>query len=161
MYYPFQDMPENSRLWIYQANRALSQDEIQEMEKLGRAFTAEWTAHQRDLKASFTILNERFLVLAVDEEAQEATGCSIDKSVHFMKQMEQTFGLHLFDRTQIAFLQDGGVWVVKLPEIKGKVAAGEIQKDTLTFNTLVQTKKEWQDQWTQPASETWLARYFA
>ena len=161
MYHPFQDMPETSRIWIYQADRALTEDEIRAIEETGKAFTSDWTAHQRNLKASFAVLHHRFLILAVDEETQEATGCSIDKSVHFIKQVEQAYGLHLFDRTNIPFLENGQVRVHKLPEIKRKVEAGEIQKDTLTFNTLVQTKKEWQEKGVQAASETWLARYFA
>jgi hypothetical protein len=154
-------MPDHARLWIYQSNRDLHDDEIKDLLEAGQAFTNTWTAHQKELKASFDVLNRRFLILAVDEQSQEATGCSIDKSVHFMKQVEHEFGLSLFDRTQIAFLKDGKISVLKLPEIKGKVMAGEIQKDTLTFNTLVQTKKEWSEKWMQPASETWLARYFS
>jgi anti-sigma28 factor (negative regulator of flagellin synthesis) len=155
-----QEMPDHSRVWVYQTNRALSKEEAGAIQEAGVSFVSNWQAHQKDLQASFEVLKDRFVLIAVDEEKQEATGCSIDRSVHFLQGLEKQLGIKLFDRTQVVYMVEGELREARLAEIKEKIAKGEIQKDTLTFNNLVQSKKEWKEKWMIPAQESWLSRYF-
>src|SRR5690606_27168947 len=93
------------RVWIYQSNRFLQQDEIRKIEQILQEFVTQWTAHGNQLAGSFEIRYDLFIVLMVDEEQAMVTGCSIDKSVHLLKKIEQALGISLFDRLQIAFRQ--------------------------------------------------------
>ena len=45
-------------------------------------------------------------------------------------------------------------------DIKSLIADGKIDSSTLTFNNLVPTIEEMNDQWVVPANESWLKRYF-
>lgn len=160
MYIPFSELPPQARLWVYQASRPLTPAEQAEIKPLLERFATEWSSHGKGLQASAELLHNRFLVLANNEDATTASGCSIDKSVHFVRELEQRYGLSFFDRTQLAFLQKDKIEVVPMQDLKSKVAAGEIDQNTLYFDTLVNTYGELRTSWPRPAGGTWLSRYF-
>ncbi|MDX5422842.1 MAG: hypothetical protein LPK14_11360 [Hymenobacteraceae bacterium] len=160
MYIPFDELPPHARLWIYQANRPLTEAEQAEIKPLLERFAIDWSSHGKGLQASAKLLHNQFLVLANNEVATAASGCSIDKSVSFVRELEQRFNVSFFDRTQLAFLKEGQVELVGMQELKRKVAAGEIDKNTLYFDTLVNNYGELQEAWPRPAGNSWLSRYF-
>ena len=67
MYVKFEDLPSNSRVWIYQSDREFSDQEINFITEKAIEFIEQWTKHGFNLKGSFTIKYNQFLVLAVDE----------------------------------------------------------------------------------------------
>lgn len=159
MFVPFDLLEDSARVWIYQSVRKFTETEKNAISQTLSSFTQQWAAHGSPLKTSFTILYEQFIVLAADENFNEASGCSIDSSVHVMKAMDEQYSLGLFDRTQVAFLKSGTVMMLKLSELPGRLAENTWQQDTLTFNNLVTTKGELGTRWIVPAGETWLKRY--
>ncbi|MFD2246640.1 hypothetical protein [Pontibacter ruber] len=160
MYIPFDQLPPQSRLWIYQSNRPLTEAEVAEIKPLLERFATEWSSHGKGLQASAELLHNQFLVLANNESATSASGCSIDASVRFVRELEERFKVSFFDRTRLAFLKDGKVQTVGMQELKQKVAAGEIDENTLYFDTLVNNYGELQARWPRPARNSWLSRYF-
>ncbi|CAA9283660.1 MAG: hypothetical protein AVDCRST_MAG56-3933 [uncultured Cytophagales bacterium] len=159
MYIPFEQMPGHARVWVYQSVKPLDAATAALTESLEQ-FARNWESHGIPLRASFRVLHDHFIVLAVDETAKDASGCSIDKSVHFMQGLEGQFGLSLFDRSQQAFLVNGQVKFVEVKNLKAQVQAGAIGPETSTFNTLVATVGQLQTEWLVPAAKGWLARYF-
>ncbi|WP_207427805.1 ABC transporter ATPase [Pedobacter sp. SYSU D00535] len=151
---------ENSRVWIYQANRPFTAAEQQEIESLLHTFTGEWLAHGHQLAAQAEVRYNRFIILMVDEAQAGATGCSIDKSVQLMKQIEQQYHVDLFDRLNIAFRQNGEVLSCSRDEFEQRIAAGEVNENTVVFNNLVQTRKELDTNWEVPFKNSWHARVF-
>ena len=71
----FNSLPEESRVWIYQANRSFSEEEIEELKGQLDTFIEAWTAHGKDLKAGYKIVYKRFIVIAMDQNLNAATGC--------------------------------------------------------------------------------------
>src|SRR2546423_14019021 len=96
---------EQSRVWIYQSDKQLYDAQVNELQQQLDNFTSEWTAHNHQLKAKAEIRYNRFLILIVDESQAGASGCSIDKSVNFIKRLEQEFGINLLDRFNLAYRQ--------------------------------------------------------
>ena len=95
MYVPFESLPEESRIWIYQSNRKFSDEEIAEIENDLKSFIENWAAHGTSLEASYLLKYNRFIILAVNQEVQQATGCSIDSSVAFIQELEQKYQVDL------------------------------------------------------------------
>ncbi len=158
-----EQMPDNARVWVYQNNKELSEAEVSAVNAAGIEFINSWTAHGASLKASFDILFNRFIVIAVDEQQALASGCSIDKSVHFVKQLEQRFNLNLFDRMQVAYRDGREIKSCHLSNLlneltnalsKDKNALGEI----IVFNNMVITKAEFDEQWEIPLKYSWQSR---
>jgi len=160
MYVAFDDLPASARVWIYQASRPLTSEEIlQVLPQLAR-FSEEWTSHGNTLQASAEILHQQFLVIGLDESVAGASGCSIDASVRFVRQIEQALGLDLLDKSYLAFMQQGTLQLLKRTELKAAIAAGTLGPGTYYFDNTLATKGELATRWPRPAGETWLARYF-
>lgn len=151
---------ESSRVWIYQSDRKLTDNEVELIQQELNRFTQSWTAHNNQLKAGSAIRYNRFLVLVVDESQAGASGCSIDKSVNFMKHLEQQFHLNLFDRFNLAYRN--GEEVLSLPRqgFEDLLKSGEINTDTIVFNNLVQNVQELQTKWEVPFKDSWHIQLF-
>jgi len=159
MFVPFESLAPESRVWVFQANRPFTADELKLVENRIRQFTGEWAAHGNQLKTSFTLQFDQFIILAADENHETPSGCSIDSSVRVLKEIEQTLGVQLFDRNLVAFKPAGQVVLVPRQELKQKFHDGILNEDTPAFNNLVSTKSAFEQSWLVPAGETWLKRY--
>ncbi|HTH81848.1 MAG TPA: hypothetical protein VL490_02860 [Mucilaginibacter sp.] len=151
---------ENSRVWIYQSDKKLTDGQVQQLQQRLNAFAAEWTAHNNQLKAKAEIRYNRFLILIVDESQAGASGCSIDKSVHFMQRLEQEFGINLFDRFNLAYRD--GEEVLSLPRhgFEDLLKQGSINTQTIVFNNLVQNLNELENKWEVPFKDSWHIQLF-
>lgn len=154
MFVPYSEIANTSRVWVYQSDRNLSDKEVVFVQQKLLNFCNEWKAHQTHLKSSYKVLHNRFIIILVDEQQQNASGCSIDSSVKFIKEIEAEFGIDLFNRTQIAFDQKGEIVTLSIAEFK-KV----VQADTVVFNNLVTTKADLEENWETVASNSWHAKF--
>ena len=161
MFLPFEKLPVSARLWVHQASRNLTTNESAAALAALRPALDTWAAHGHPLMASATIRDNRFLVVAVDEDAGLPSGCSIDSSVHSVQAVGKQLGLDFMDRSAAYRATDRSVHSLPLMAIRAAVADGVLTPDTLVYNTLVKTKGELQTNWLLPASATWLKRYFA
>jgi hypothetical protein len=152
---------ENSRVWIYQSNRSLSSAEETNIQQKLDDFTSQWLAHGSQLTARAEIRYQRFIILMVDEAMAGATGCSIDKSVNMMKEIEKQFDITLFDRFNIAYRTETGIDSCGRNEFEKLLASGEINENTIVFNNLVQTAGELNTKWEVPLKDSWHARVFS
>lgn len=160
MYVPFDSLEDSARVWIYQAGRKLTESEINTISETLSTFTQQWVAHGNPLKTSFKIFHDQFIVLAADEDFEQASGCSIDGAVRTIQQIDNTFKLNLFDRTQVAFLNDS-VTVIKQSDLLKSLEIGVWRHNTPTFNNVLVSKADLSTKWIVPAGETWLKRYLA
>jgi hypothetical protein len=160
MYTPFHQMPAGSRVWIYAAPRPFTSQELLHINSSAPPFLESWETHGTPLQASYQVMEEQFLVLAIDEAVQPASGCSIDSSMGYIRSLEQQLGLALSDRSLLYFKQDGRVQAYPLAEIKATIARGSITPETLLINTLAATKAALETNWLIPAGGSWLKRHF-
>lgn len=160
MYVPFDTLPEESRVWIYQSNRKFSDEEISEIDEALKVFIGNWAAHGSGLEASYQIKYNRFIILAVNQDNQSATGCSIDASVHFIQELEKKYNVDLLDKMNVTFKQGEHITHKPLIEFRKMAKAKSVSANTIVFNNLVNTVGEWQDYWEVPAGESWHSRFF-
>lgn len=160
MYVPFDTLPEESRVWIYQSNRKFSDEEISEIDEALKVFIGNWAAHGSGLEASYQIKYNRFIILAVNQDSQTATGCSIDASVHFIQELEKKYDVDLLDKMNVTFKQGEHITHKPLIEFRKMAKAKSVSANTIVFNNLVNTVGEWQDYWEVPAGESWHSRFF-
>ena len=159
MFVPFESLPATSRVWIFQADRPLTADEMPVVEVRLRQFTDEWAVHGTPFDTSYLIRFNQFIILAADESRQNASGCSIDSSVRVLKEIEGLLGVQLFNRNLIAFKSGDNVVLIPLNELKQNFQSGILNEGTLTFNNLVSVKGDLETSWLVPAGETWVKRY--
>jgi hypothetical protein len=153
---PMNEMPDHSRVWIYQSDRAFSNEEVAKIEKLLTEFINNWSTHGTSLKASGAVLYNRFVIIMAYEATVKASGCSIDKSVAFIKQLEKEFNCDFFNRLKIAYKEGNEVKTFHFNEKEELISKGVISSDTIIFNNLVQTKSELFTNWQVKIKDSWL-----
>lgn len=153
-------LPDTSRVWIYQSHRPFTDEEIAKIEEKAAAFNVSWEAHGKKLNSAIEIYHGQFVVFFVDESPQAATGCSIDKSVAFVKSIEQEFGVDMFDRLNIAYSDAGAIKTEKMASFQSLISEGKVTQDTLVFNNMIENKGDFINRWQVKASESWHANLF-
>jgi hypothetical protein len=158
----FDSIRDTDRIWVYQANRVLTEDESEYIQKSGMLFVSGWAAHGKPLRADVLVIRNLFVVVMVDEAQAKASGCSIDKSVSWINAIGQEFQIDFLDRMQIAWLDDNGsLQINPMAEFETLASKGQIESDTLVFNNLVFSGKELKNAWMIPAHESWHNRFFS
>ncbi|MCF8276685.1 MAG: ABC transporter ATPase [Flavobacteriales bacterium] len=152
----FQTFATNSRTWVYQSSRNLTDAEAAELKQLASGFAAEWKSHGASLKAAADVLYNRFLVMMVDEDAGSASGCSIDSSVAQIRSIEQKLNIDLFDRLNLAYLNsDNELETVHSNKISDAFEHGALTEETTVFNNMVISKTELETGWKIPLIQSW------
>jgi hypothetical protein len=156
----FNTLPDYSKVWIYQSNRRFTIYELELVTNKTKLFLEQWAAHGTGLKAGFEIKYERFIVIAVNQDEQSATGCSIDSSVRFIQELEKELDIELLDKMNVAFKQGDFVNFKNLLDFKKMAKSGAIGKKTIVFNNLVTNILEYNENWEVPADDSWHSRFF-
>lgn len=150
-----------SKIWIYQSDRELTNDEVVSIEQKLVNFTTQWKAHGHQLNAKAEILYNFFIVFTVDEASAAVTGCSIDSSVRIIKEIEQEYKLDLFNRFNIAYKHNDKVIVLGKEDFETMVNIKKIGPDTVVFNNLVANLQEFESKWEVPFQNSWHSKVFA
>lgn len=161
MYVPFEQMPGEGRVWIFAAVRPFSARETDTISSVVRAFCEQWDSHGSPLKASFRIDHGRFLLLAVDDRHLGPGGCSIDKCFQMIRGLEARVENTLLERDWIAVKKGDHVEMIKLREVKDKIANGALTADTEIVDTTVNILWEWRTRGCVRAGDSWLKRYWS
>jgi hypothetical protein len=152
------DLPETSRVWIYQNKGPIPAAALPEIASAVDRFATQWVSHNQQMSAKGIILHNRFIVLIADESRVGAGGCSIDSSVHFIKSLEQQYGLDLFDRMTFSYRDGSGIHTVDRDTFSKRYQEGIIDDNTIVFDTLVNNKKALDHEFEKPLGQSWHQR---
>tara|TARA_R110000868_G_scaffold56488_3_gene174782 strand:- start:25587 stop:26072 length:486 start_codon:yes stop_codon:yes gene_type:complete len=155
----FNTLPDESRVWIYQASRSFSEQEIEDIEIRLNEFIENWTAHGGDLESGHCIKYKRFIVIGLNQNLNHASGCSIDASVHFIQQLEKDFSVDLLDKMNVSYKQGEYIAYKTLTDFRQMAKDKSVSKNTIVFNNLINTIAEFKENWEVPASESWHNRF--
>ncbi|NHE59032.1 hypothetical protein [Cyclobacterium plantarum] len=161
MYLPFEDMPNEARIWVYQADRPFDEKEKTWIISKLVTFCNQWNTHGSLMPSSFDIKYDQFIILAVDESKLGASGCSIDSSVKILREIETELEINLLDSGKVSYMDAHGVKVAFLPEIRKHINEGSLQAQSKVFNPGVNKIADLENQWLIPADHSWLKKYFA
>ncbi|HMI02354.1 MAG TPA: hypothetical protein VK541_07735 [Pedobacter sp.] len=150
-----------SRVWVYQSDRAFSNAEVKTIQQQLDEFSAQWKAHGQQLNAKAQVLYNFFIVFIVDEASAGVTGCSIDSSVRIIKEIEQAYQVDLFNRFNIAYKLDDRVIVVNKEDFETLVNIKAIGPKTIVFNNMIQSLQEFETKWEVPFEQSWHNTIFA
>jgi hypothetical protein len=157
----YKNLPDHTRVWIYQANRELTDSEVIDIRNRSAIFVGQWAAHGSKLEAAIEVFYNRFLVIFVDEDQAAASGCSIDTSVQFVRDLEVGFNITLMDRMLLAYKQGTDIKVEKMADFEESMEVGTITEETIVFNNLVSTKADFESNWEVKLKDSWHSRMLA
>ncbi len=159
MYIPFQEMPGQARIWVYQASRSLQAQELDQIKQTLAQSCQVWEAHGAPLQASFEIKYNQVIIVAVNEAMNAASGCSIDASTRWFKDLGDALQVDFFSR-DVAVVRNEQMELFPLGQLKAAVEAGNMTRDDQIITPLLQTVQQYRDSWLSTAADSYLKRYF-
>ena len=147
----FHTLPEESRIWLYAAENALSKDQQNYILKVISDALKGWNAHERPLTAGVTVLENHFIIIALDESKNAASGCSIDTLQNTIQKIEKELSITLMNRLNVFCEIEGEI--VCVPSFK----LGSIAKAYTPFYDLTILTKSDLNTYLKPLSEGWCA----
>lgn len=149
----------NERIWIYTLSNKLTNEQLVDFKNRCQNFVSGWTAHDVSLDANFELYQNRLLIFKVNEDKYNASGCSIDKQVRFVKELEVAFSVELLNRLLVAYENNNQVEVVKASQIKELLITNTINTNTIVFDNTITESMQLETNWKQPLYHTWLQKY--
>ncbi|MBK9960601.1 MAG: hypothetical protein IPP06_04495 [Saprospiraceae bacterium] len=151
--------PDSAKIWIYPSSKRIEDSLLNEIQSSINEFTNHWHSHHKPLKATGGILHNYFIVLVVDESVAPASGCSIDESVSFIKNLETFYHTDFFNRMNFYYIDQEEVKQVSAGQMPEWYQTGKINDNTLFFNTLIQDKKQFLQNWLVPLRDSWQQKF--
>ena len=151
----FNKISDESRIWIFQSNRFIPDLDIESLKKQIDIFLSSWTSHGNQLMVASKIKYNLFIIIALDQSCSTASGCSIDKLVSFIKNIENEYQISLLDRLDISFRDKKKISVLRLDDFKRKILEKKINNDTIVFNNLINLKSDLANNWEIPLNRSW------
>ena len=159
MWVNFNELPLQSRIWVFQSNRIMAPSEQSSIDDAVKQFVQKWSTHGVHMLASHVLFHNCFVIIAADEQKQKASGCSIDSFTALFKAFGTQYNLSFFDRFSIAHKLGDEVVISDLDDFKQLIDDGCITQDTLVFNNLIEQRQDLSTKWELPLKESWQKRY--
>ncbi len=156
MHVDYSQLPNTARVWVYQVNRNLTNQEADFVEQQLKAFSEKWVSHQIPINTSYKLIYNRFIVLLADE-SKGVSGCSIDSSVAIIRHIESELGVTILDnKMQIIYLADDNMLKdATMAEFKSLLSTEKLSNATTVFNNLVKNKQELEESWQTNVANSW------
>lgn len=161
MLIPFDQLPPSAKIWIFPIIGELDASKLEKIKTDVTSFIKDWTSHDRSLNGSAEIVYDAILILGVDEGHHGASGCSIDKMMRFIQNLEGHYNISLLLRHKIPLLVRQKVNFIDLKDIELKIQNGEMSKQDHYLDLTFTQKSDWQNQGLKSLSEGWLGKKLA
>lgn len=143
------------KVLIYPASRAMTAKEVKEITEKLYDFLPTWNAHGKPLTSSFKIDYKQFIIITVDEEKVQASGCSMDSLNGLMREIEAEYNLGVFDRMKACYMENGEVKTMKLNDFRSAVRNGELSDDIEVFDFSKDTYVNYLSDFLLPIKRSW------
>lgn len=143
----FPELSPESKVWIYTADRLLNQTDKTEIANAMAQFLPQWAAHGNSLFGNYSVEHDRFLILVVDETQSNASGCSIDTSVRFIKDLGTHLGVDFFNRLNMIIEEQGELSTVHVSELKN-------HPEAIVFNPMITNLQDLRENWKVQVAES-------
>lgn len=143
----FPELSPNSKVWMYTADRKLESNEIDAINKKLKTFISEWAAHGNELFGNATILHDYFIILAVDESKVMASGCSIDSSVRFIKEISSAYEIDFLNRFYVIIKDQNELDRIHIGKLSEKL-------NSEMFNPMIKSLGQLNQEWLIPVKSS-------
>ncbi|GAB5418896.1 MAG: hypothetical protein Crog4KO_01230 [Crocinitomicaceae bacterium] len=143
----FENLSAESKVWVYTADRTFTAADKEVIADAMSRFLPQWAAHGNSLFGDYTIERDRFLILAVDESQSGASGCSIDSSVRFIKDLGMHLNIDFFNRLNMVIEKEGALETVHVADLKS-------YPDATVFNPMITKLADLRANWQVKVSES-------
>jgi len=133
----FSKISDESKVWIYSSEKKLNMNQIEYIENKISNHLVNWQSHKKDIEAAVNIVENRFVIIAVDETKVSASGCSIDSLYRLIQDIELQLSISLLNRLNVYCVINDKIVCLPISNLKDKVDSSTLFYD-LTINNKFQ-----------------------
>ena len=159
MYVSFNLLPPNAKVWIYQSDRNLSNIDIELIEREVKLFLNNWSSHNKEIESSFEIRYNRFIIIGLNENINSASGCSIDKSLNFIKDLQSLLKVNFLNRLDVAYKIGNEINSISLSEFQTMIREKKLSKDSIVYNNMIDSKQSYINNWETKIENSWHKKF--
>jgi len=152
----FNALPHDARLWVFAATDPITGDRADQLLAAVDEWLAEWKAHGEPLTCARDWRDDRFLVIGVDQSTAGASGCSIDALFRVLQDLQSSLGSSLVGGGRVFYRdRDGKISSTSRGDFATKAAKGEVDADTIVFDTSLNRAIDFRNRFENRAGESW------
>ena len=146
----------HARVWVYQADRKITDEEKTQLENEMKVFISQWASHGNELYGDFKVEMEYFLVIGADESKSPTSGCSIDALTRKVKELGEELKIDFFNRMIIAYEDEAtDIHLIGMGDFKKLMQKDLITSQTTVYNNLIETVADLDDKWRTKVEHSW------
>src|SRR5690606_20631807 len=131
---PFATLPPESRLYVFNAERALADVDVEILRENLERFLQDWTAHRKELTVGYDLRLHQFILIAIDESKLPPSGCSIDTLMRFHQGLASHMRMEQLDSPDICFLDSDIVRYVNRAQFAALAEHGDVGSGPIAFD---------------------------
>ena len=148
----YQNLPDEAKVFIYPSSRKFYPKELEGLEEKIKIFISNWTTYSTTFKIEY----QRFLVFFIEDNI-EISADMLNTLAQFILQLELDYSITLLDKINVCFKQGEYVQYQDMKRFRELIKKKSISKKTIVFDNLIHTKREFENHWEVPISESWLS----
>ena len=157
MIIPFDEITEDSKLWIFPSSRKFYPQELNDLNKKLVAFLENWNNKNTPLTCAYRLIYDRFIVIAVDTTSLILTIETHNNLTDFIQKLEQEYSILLMDKINVCYKQGDFVQYKDIKDFKQMIKNKGVSPKTTVFNNMITTKEELSDFWEINIMDSWLS----
>lgn len=151
-------LPDHSRIWIFPANRALSNAESAELLSILDTYLMNWEAHHVPVQAARELHNNQFLIIAANPDVTAPSGCSIDDMTRSITSLGAKFGVDFLGAMKVFYREGEDIRMVTRSQFRQRAESKAVTAETMVFDhSLTQLGELRKAKWERPAAASWHA----
>ena len=155
----FASQPDNAKVWVYQSNLELTDSDLTQIKEVGDFFLGQWESHNLPINGSIDVYDNRFIVISAFSDEDAMCGKAQDSQMRLIKELEDLFPGSLTDRMLVFYQEENKLKSFHFSELEQLLSVNIITSETIVFNSLVATKKEFKNSWKVAIKNTWLNQF--
>jgi len=155
----FTSQPDNAKVWVYQSSSELTNEDLSQISEIGDFFLNQWESHNLPVKGSLDVYNNRFIVISAFSDEDAMCGRAQDSQMKLIKELEEVVEGKLTDRMLVFYEENSEIKSFHFSDLNTLLSESKITTDTIIYNSLVASKKEFESSWKEGLKNTWLNQF--
>ncbi len=152
----FNELNDQAKTWVYTSSVKITDNQKQQIVCLSDQFLSNWESHGNKVFGYVEVIEDHFVLIAADPKGDTLCGRAVDANISFIKEVQEVTGLNLTDRMVVVYKQHGKLVSTDFNTIKQEIKLGVIAQDSIIYNPLVTTVKEYNTSFKQEPESCWI-----
>ena len=158
----FRELPDDAHVWIYAADRRLSEPAEASLTQTLTGLMDTWSSHGKRVEGAWKLMDSRLVIVAAYVPDGTLSGCGIDKSLHALQKTAAEFDFSWVSGLAIIYRDgSGSVQTASRPEFRRLAETGSVDASVPVIDLSIDRLGDLREHGLErPAGASWHAKLF-